>query len=228
MFLISRGHVRGAGTLMAFIQSSIVLLSGLTRTPETTAMTVQLFSYPTIFLATVFSSQWVHAPIMLYLVGVTFFNYLRYNPAASVITPEAMQGLMTHNMISFTITLLLIYVLSLVTTRSLRLALKISNEETRKSNEKNDYIMQILSSIRKSYNELTGAMDKTDNAISSIVENIQTEAATIEELVASIEEISSSTTSIEQISRDQNESVSELSTSINSLSELIDSLHQFG
>ena len=101
-------------------------------------------------------------------------------------------------------------------------------DDNLKSNEKNRYIMDIIGTICNSYTELTGAIGVTDDAISNIFLNMQTEAATIEELVASIEEISSSTSSVEMATRDQNQSVSELSESISSLSKLIDSLQLFG
>lgn len=123
--------------------------------------------------------------------------------------------------------LILCYVLSVVTLRSMNVALGMSRDEAKKSNDKNIYIMELLTTIRKSYEELTGSMGITEQAISKILINMQTEAATIEELVASIEEISSSTASVEHATRDQNNSVNELGESISSLSELIDSLHLF-
>jgi methyl-accepting chemotaxis protein len=70
-------------------------------------------------------------------------------------------------------------------------------------------------------------MGATDQAISGISMNIQTEAATIEQLVATIEEISSSTEKVEHAIKDQNDSVNDLSGNINSLSGLIDSLQGF-
>jgi methyl-accepting chemotaxis protein len=144
------------------------------------------------------------------------------------VTPEIIKSMVTRGSIIAVFASLLIYSIAYVTMRSLKLSLEISREETKKSNEKNEYIMELINTIRNSYHELTGAMGVTDKAIANIFMNIQTEAATIEELVASIEEISSSTSSVEQATRDQNDSVNELSASINSLSGLIDSLQIFG
>jgi len=228
MFLIVKGRVRAAGTLLVFLQSSIILVGGITRSPELTVMTILFFAFPTIFLATVFSNDWVHIAVTIYLIGVAIFNYTRFSAVSFSISSQEMQAIMLRSLITFIITLVVTYVLAYVTMRSLKLSLKMSNDENKKSNEKNSYIMQLLDSIRKSYNDLTGAMNTTDNAVSSMLVNIQSEAATIKELVTSIEEVSASTLSIEQTSQEQNESVNELSMSISTLSELIDSLSVFG
>jgi len=123
---------------------------------------------------------------------------------------------------------ILVYLFCIVTVRSTKVALKMSKDEADKNREKNEYIVELISTIRKSYNELTSAMGVTDQAVSNIIINMQTEAATIEELVASIEEVSSSTTSVENATKDQNQSVNELTESIESLTRLIDSLQVFG
>lgn len=228
MILVVKGHVRIAGTFLAILQSAIILASSLMRTPELTMMTIVFFAFPTVLLTTVFSTGWISFVIITYLIGVVLFNLSRFNPDTFNITPQIMMDMMNRGVITFLITIIITYSLAYVTVRSMRLTLRMSRDETRKSNEKNEYIMELLGTIRKSYNELTLSMESTDQAVSNIFMNIQTEAATIEQLVASIEEISSSTTSVEQATKDQNDSVNELGISINSLSGLIDSLQMFG
>jgi methyl-accepting chemotaxis protein len=228
MILIVKGRLQAGATLLVLFQSTIILVGGLMRSPEITMMTMSFFAFPTLLLATVFSVTWLHAGVAIFLVGVFVFNLMKFNINSVIISPVILQDIMTRSMITFILTLILTYAIAFVVMRSLKLALKISNRETEKSNERNAYVMELLDTIRKSYNELTGAMTITDQAIGKIFFNIQTEASTIEELVASIEEISSSTGSIEQTTREQSESVNDLSTSINSLSGLIDSLQVFG
>ncbi len=228
MFLIIKGKERLAGSLFAFFQTAIVLLGGYMRPAEVNLVTVVLFAFPTLLLAVIFTYRWVHILVMLLLCGGLVVNLLRFDITGVVTSPEIVQDIVNRGTIIAFFTFLLMYSVAIVAIRSLRLALKISTEETRKSNEKNEYIMELITTIRKSYNELTGSMSVTDQAISNILTNMQTEAATIEELVASIEEISSSTSSVEHATRSQNDSVNELSESINTLSKLIDSLQLFG
>ena len=228
MLLIVKGRPRLAGSLFAYFQASIVILGGVMRTPEISLVTVVLFAFPTLLLATIFTYRWVHISIMLLLCGALILNIFRFDVTQVVTSPEIVQDFFKRGTIIAFATFILLYSVAIVAIRSLRLALSISEEETRKSNEKNKYIMQLLATIRNSYNELTESIGVTGQAVSNIHNNMQTEASTIEQLVASIEEISSSTTSVEQATRDQNSSVNELGESISSLSQLIDSLQLFG
>lgn len=228
MILIAKGRARSAGILLVVLQTAIVMLSGSMRTPELTLITVVFFVFPTILLATVFSLGWIHLSVVIIFIAGLIFNFLRFDPSSVVTSPEIIKNMVTRGTIISIFVSLLVYSVAYVTMRSLKLSLRISREETKKSNEKNEHIMTLVNTIRNSYHELTGAMGVTDQAMANIFMNIQTEAATIEELVATIEEISSSTTSVEQATKDQNDSVNELSASINSLSELIDSLQLFG
>lgn len=228
MTLIVKGRARTAGILLVVLQTALIILTGSMRTPELTLITVVFFVFPTILLATVFSLGWIHLTVVTLFIAGLIYNLLRFDITQVTVTPEIIKSMVTRGSIIAVFASLLIYSIAYVTMRSLKLSLEISREETKKSNEKNEYIMELINTIRNSYHELTGAMGVTDKAIANIFMNIQTEAATIEELVASIEEISSSTSSVEQATRDQNDSVNELSASINSLSGLIDSLQLFG
>jgi len=228
MLLIVKGRARAAGILLVVLQSGIIMLSGSMRTPELTLVTVVFFTFPTILLATVFSLGWIHLSVIILFIAALIYNMLRFDISSVVVSPEIIKDMVTRGSIIAIFVSLLIYSIAYVTMRSLKLALEISREETNKSNAKNEHIMTLINTIRNSYHELTGAMEVTEQAIANIFMNIQTEAATIEELVASIEEISSSTSSVEEATKDQNDSVNELSSSINSLSSLIDSLQMFG
>jgi len=228
MILIVKGRAREAVILLVILQTAIVILAGTTRSPELALATVVFFIFPTILLATVFTLGWIHFSVVTIFIGFLIYNFVRFDISSVVISPEIIQGIVSRGTIIAIIVSLLIYSISYVTMRSLKLSLTLSNNETKKSNEKNEYIMQLIDTIRKSYHELTGAMGVTDQAMSNIFLNIQTEAATIEELVASIEEISSSTSSVEEATKGQNDSVNDLRESINSLSGLIDSLQVLG
>ena len=228
MILIVKGRARAAGILFTIFQTMIIFLGGYMRTPEMALLTVVYFAFPTILLAVVFSNRWVHTAVITLLISGLLFNIYRFDINSFALTPENINEMVLRGTLIGIFTFILLYTIALITIRSLNLSLKISREETKKSNEKNEYIMEILNNISKSYRELTEAMDVTDTAMSSLFMNIQTEAATIEELVASIEEISSSTSSVEAATREQNNSVNELSESIGSLSSLIDSLQVFG
>ena len=228
ILLILKGRARAAGVLISIFQTTVIIAGGFMRPPELNLVTVLLFSFPTILLATVFSLDRVHVFVTTVLIITVILNLLRVDISKIVISPEIMKDMMIRGSVVLIATMIILYFIAIVTVRSLKLSLKISMNENLKSNEKNKYIMDIISTIRSSYNELTEAIGVTDDAISNIFLNMQTEAATIEELVASIEEISSSTSSVEMATRDQNHSVSELSESISSLSKLIDALQLFG
>lgn len=228
MILIVKGRARAAGILLTIFQTMIIFLGGYMRSAEVALFTVVYFAFPTILLAVVFSNRWIHRFIITLLIGGLIYNLSRFDKNLFSITPEIMNEMVIRGTVIGLFTFTLIYSIAIVTIRSLKLSLEISREETRKSNEKNEYIMEILNTIGKSYRELTESMDVTDRAMSGIFMNIQTEAATIEELVASIEEISSSTSGVEGATREQNESVNDLSESISSLSGMIDSLQSLG
>ncbi len=228
ILLIIKGKARAAGIILVLVQTLLVIIVGLTKTPELTLVTVVFFIFPTILLATVFSTVWIHFSVVILFISSLLLNLLRFDISSVAITPDLIQMLVRRGTVVALFSTLLLYSIAYVTMRSLKLSLQISRDETDKSNEKNEHIMKLVGTIRNSYNELTGAMGVTDHAMSNIFINIQTEAATIEELVASIEEISSSTSSVEQATKDQNDSVNELSSSINSLSGLIDMLQLFG
>lgn len=226
--LILKGKARTAGAVLAIFQTSIIILGGLMRRPEVDIATVLLFAFPTVLLATVFSFKWVHIATTATIIAAIILNYLRLDISSIVTSPEIVENIVMRGTIIYIATIILLYSIAVITLRSTRVALKMSREEAKRSNEKNEYIMDMINTIRKSYNELTIAMGHTDQAISGIFMNIQTEAATIEQLVASIEEISSSTASVESATKDQNKSVNELSESIKSLSGIMDSLQMFG
>lgn len=228
MILIVKGKARWAGALLALLQTSIIILAGLMRTPELSLSTVAFFAFPTILLSTVFSYRYVHISVFITIIVTFILNALRFDISSVVTSPEIVRDIVIRGTVIIVFVSILLYCVSVVTIRSLRLALKISRDETKKSNEKNEYILELLGTIRNSYNELTDSMSVTDNALSKIFMNMETEAATIEQLVASTEEISSSTTSIELATKDQNTLVTELSESILSLSGLIDSLQMLG
>jgi len=228
MILIIKGRARAAGILLTIFQTMIIFLGGYMRTPEIALLTVGYFAYPTILLSVVFSSRWLHPIVISLLIAGLLFNFSRFDINTLSLTPETINEMVLRGTIIGIFTFILLYCIAIVTIRSLKISLEISKEETKKSNDKNDHILEILNTIGKSYRELTESMGMTDQAMSAIFTNIQTEAATIEELVASIEEISSSTSSVEAATREQNESVNELSGSISSLSGMIDSLQSLG
>lgn len=228
LILIVKGKARAAGVLISLFQTLIIIAGSLIRMPELNLVTVLLFSFPTIILSTVFSFRWVRILVVLLVIVTVGVNFYRLDTTSIFVSVQAARDFTLRGSIVLVANFILLYFIAVVTVRSLNLSLSISKEETRKSEDKNVYIMELIETIRRSYKELTGAMGVTDEAISNIFMNIQTEAATIEELVASIEEISSSTTSVENATKDQNSSVNDLGESIGSLSQLIDSLQLFG
>jgi len=228
IILIIKGRGRTAGAVFAIVQTVIAVAGLSTRTPELALLTVVYFAFPTVILATSFSYRWVHISVATLLFSVIIVNFLRFDVSTVIHTPEHLSYMVRIGTIVAAGNFVLVYLFGIVTMRSTNIALRMSKSEAEKSREKNEYIVELIKTIRKSYNELTDAMGVTDQAVSNIIMNMQTEAATIEELVASIEEVSSSTASVESATREQNDSVNELTESIDSLSELIDSLQVFG
>jgi len=191
-------------------------------------VTLAFFIFPTVLLGLIFSTSFIHVPLIILSLGFIIFNLLKFNPDKAINSAAGAYKLVAFGTAGFIVTILLTYFLGLIAMRSLKLALKVSNEEISRSVEKNDFISKLLQTIKSSYGELTEAIEKTDNTISDTLNNIQNEAATIEELVASIEEISSSTSAIEETTKEQNESVNNLSSSIKILSDQIDTLQIYG
>lgn len=228
MYLIARGYVWGAGTFMTIFQSVIILLVALNRTAEVSLATSAFFCFPTILLAVIYTKRWISLSVLIYLVVLMGLNTLRFDASTAGSGAEAARTMFIRGTITGIANLIMSYILAYITMSSLRLALRISMDETKRSTEKNDFITKLVNTIKNSYQELTTSIDRTDKAILNIFQNIQTEASTIEEIAASIEEISSSTASIEQTTQGQSNSVDQLSGSINELSGLIDSLQVLG
>lgn len=224
LYLVTRGRVWAAGTLMTCVQSALVLLVGLNRTPEAALAISVYFCFPNVILAVIYARTWVSLSVTFFLVILVVLNIFRYDAAVSGVE----KNLFLVASVTGIATLLMTYILANLTMRSLRLALTMSREETKKSVEKNEVITRLMGTIKVSYQELTASIDRTDKSITSIFQNIQSQAAGIEELLATIEEISSSTASVEQSTAGQSESVRELSSSIRELSGLIDALHVLG
>jgi len=227
IFLIVNGRARSAGVLFVVFQTAILIVGGFLRPPEVALITVAFYIFPLILLATVFSFDWMHISLFVLLVIVFILNLLRFDQSLVSLSPELVRNLVIRSTCSGIVSLTLAYCIALITVRSMKISLQLSKEETKISNERNERIMNTNNILRISYNELISAMGVTDQAISNISANIQTEAATIEELVATIEEIASNTERVELATKDQNDSVNDLSGSISSLSGLIDSLQVF-
>jgi len=228
IFLIVKGKLKAAGTVMSLVQFCIILMGTTTRASDMSMVTLAFFVFPTLLLAVVFSTSFVHLPLLICSIAFIIYNLLRFDPVKAINSVAGAHKLVVSGTAGFIVTILLTYFLGSIAMRSLKLALKVSNDETAKSIKQNDLISKLLQTVTSSYSELTESIDKTDRAVSDILMNLQTEAATIEELVASIEEISSSTTGIEKTTGEQNVSVNRLSSSIRTLSDLIDSLQVYG
>lgn len=228
ILLVFRGNVWASGTFMTLVQALVLFLAGLSRTPETTLVTSFFFGFPTILLAVIYTRKWMHVIIMFYIIILMGLNIARFEQSSAVQITEAARQLFIRGSITGIACFIMTYILAYITMRSLRLALRISQDESAKNAEKTSVITSIMDMIKKSYQELTASIEKTDRAITNISRNIQEEASTIEEVVASIEEISSSTSGIEQTTKAQSSSVGELSTSITQLSGLIDTLQILG
>ncbi len=195
IFLIIKGHARLSAGLVVVMQMTIIFLSGMAKTPQLFLVTGVFFCYPTIMLAVIYTPAAMHISTLIASLTMFILNMIRFcraGGASSIFNDIIFSGTIT----TF-ISLILVYLLAYIAMRSLHTALQISNDEVVKSTEKNNRITMLMEAIKQSHNGLTASINNTDQAISGIFTNIQTEAATIEELVASIEEISSSTSSIE-------------------------------
>ncbi|HPQ54439.1 MAG TPA: methyl-accepting chemotaxis protein [Spirochaetota bacterium] len=228
MLLLYKGKFKAAASFLVIIQTVIIIASTFTRSTALSLVTTIYFAFPTIILCLVFASRWLHSVTIIILIGLLISLGLRYDPATTIATTETISSLVYRGIASGTLTLLLTFTLAYVAMRSLKLSLALSQKEAETNREKNEHITRLLDTIRNSYIELTKTIQTTDTAVSSLFINMQTEAATVEELAASMEEISSNTTNVDQATLDQNESVIELGRCITSLSEQIDSLQVFG
>lgn len=228
MMLVVKGKPRAAASLLSVIQASIIIIGVIMKQPEVNIVTMSFFVFPLLIMATVFTYKWVHVSVVVVLVGTIIANYLNLNVSKIVTSPEIVRNLVMRGTVDCIAMIFMSYSIAIVTLRAMNISLNMSMDETKKSQDKNIYIMELITTIRNSYNELTDAMGLTDQAVSNILLNMQTEASTIEELVAAIEEVSSSTASVEQATIEQNSSVNELTESIDSLSGQVDSLQMFG
>lgn len=191
-------------------------------------ITIIYFVFPMLVMAAMFAPRIIQAVVLLLIIGLFIWNNNRFDSSSLNIGTAEKTGFIRVGTVMGIISIILTYTITYFVMKFLRLAISASENETKITAEKNEYITHLIETIRTSYNELTASIDSTEEIITDIFNNTQTQAATIEELAASMEQISANTANVDNATIDQNQSVTELSSSIHSLYELISKLQLYG
>lgn len=186
-YLVYSGRVWAAGTFMAVIQSLVILAAGLGRTPEMSLVTGAFFCFPAMVLAVIYSRAWIHASVMIFLLSLMALNLLRFDPSGS--GAEAAHAFMVRGTITAAVCFIMTYILANITIRSMRLALEISKDETKKSNEKNDFITMLVRTVGDMLVKLGDASNHMNSTSAQLSNDANSQAANLEEIVSSAEEM---------------------------------------
>ena len=228
MYLIRRGKLSSAASCFVIFQCIISIAGAHARTPDITLVTIIYFVFPMLVMAAMFAPRIIQTVVLLLIIGLFVWNNNRYDSSLMNTGAADKTGFIRVGTVMGIISIILTYTITYFVMKFLRLAISASENEAKITAEKNEYITHLIETIRTSYHELTSSIDSTEEVITDIFINTQTQAATIEELAASMEQISANTANVDTATIDQNESVNELSISIQSLYKLITQLQVYG
>jgi methyl-accepting chemotaxis protein len=228
VILIRYGKLSSAASCFVIFQCCISIAGAHARTPDIVLITITYFLYPMLVMAAMFAPRIIQTIVLILISGLLIWNNYRYNPSSINNDTSVNAGFIRLGTIMGLVSIFLTYTITYFVMRFLKLAISASENEAKITAEKNEYITHLIETIRTSYHELTTSIDSTEEVITDIFVNTQTQAATIEELAASMEQISANTANVDTATIDQNESVTELSGSIHSLYKLITQLQVYG
>ena len=223
--LIRKGKMEIAANTLAFTACIIASLGVITRPLHLAGVSMGLFMHLDMAFATLYCSVAVSSLVFTLFAATHIFYYVMISaPAAEGILVETAKDTMFDGIL----TLFLLFVLGLVTSRFLNQAVEIAVRETGRSKDNYNQIKSLIAAIRKTIAELNSSIEMNHSIITNYSDNAQSQAASVEELSATIEEISAGTESVVRATGEQNESIEDMVESINNLSLSINTIEEYG
>ncbi len=225
IFFIARGKPRVAATIISVTSMMVDLYFYFQREP---LLAVASFGYVMIIIivfATLYCSAWVSALVTAAYVISHIAHVAIYSGAS--LEARDLNVIKTANVDSM-LTVIIIYIICLSTSRLLERAFSRSMEESRKKEEQMSFNSSLLAVMRKLLSKLIEAAALTLESSGQINNNAQNQAASVEELTSTIEEITANTQNVIDVVKDQDGSTSDLISHINFMADSIVRLEAFG
>jgi len=225
ILLVKSGRVEIAANTLAFTACLIAAAGFLTRPYYLSGVTMGVFMHLAVAFATLYCSFLVSSTVLaVFFTTHTYFYITVAKPAATGFLIQTVNSTFIDGLITLT----LLFVLGTVTARFLNRAVHTAESESEKNRENYSHIKSLITTIRNASAELNESINQNYNVITKYSDNVQSEAASMEELSATVEEISAGTESVSKATDYQKQSIEELSSSINALSVSIDSIENHG
>jgi len=225
IFMLKKNRVHVSANILA-ICAAIAAGAGLMiRPPHIAGVSMAYFMYVDIAFATTFCSRIVSTLItMLFLATHITYYFLIAVPRASGLMADASKSVM----IDGSITILCVYIIGSAGSRFLNRALELSKKESKKNEDQYYSILSLNRTINETAGKLGESITNSSEVTNRFSDNVQSQAASVEELTATMNEISITTNNVGDSTTEQYKSVKELVSSIEKMSFSIDAMEEYG
>jgi len=225
IILIRAGRVEYAANTLAFAACFVAAAGFLNRPFYVAGASMGVFMHLNMAYATLYCSTLISGIILgIFIITHTYFYFWIAKPEAAGILIQTASS----TYIDALITLSLIFILGIVTSKFLNTAVNTAVEESQKNKESYSKIKLLIGTIKNTVIDLKNSIDKNHKITVKYSDNAQSQAAAMEELSATLEEISAGTDSVANAAEDQKNSIDSLIHSINNLSGSIESIEEYG
>lgn len=225
IILIKLGRVEYAANTLAFAACFVATAGFLNRPFYVAGVSMGVFMHLNIAYATLYCSTGISALILaVFAVTHTYFYFWIAKPQATGVLTQ----IAGSTYIDALVTLSLIFILGIATSKFLNKAVDTAIEESDKNRENYSKIKSLIDTIKNTVNELKHSLVDNHSITLKYSDNAQSQAASMEELSSTLEEISAGTDSVTEAAEDQSNSIDNLIESINNLSDSIESIEKYG
>lgn len=225
IILIKAGKVEYAANTLAFAACFVAAVGFVNRPFYVAGASMGVFMHLDMAYATLYCSTFISGIILIIFIAThTYFYFWIAKPEATGVLVQTASS----TYIDALITLTLIFILGIVTSKFLNTAVNIAVEESEKNRENYSRIKSLIDTIKNTVTELKESINKNHKITVKYSDNAQSQAASMEELSATLEEISAGTDSVTNAAENQKESIENLIESINNLSVSIESIEEYG
>lgn len=225
IILIKLGRIEYGANSLAFAACFVATAGFLNRPFYVAGASMGVFMHVAIAYSTLYCSTRIATLILaIFATTHTYFYFWVAKPQATGVFTQ----IASSTYIDALVTLSLIFVLGIVTSKYLNAAVNTANEESDKNRENYGKIKSLIDTIKKTVAELKHSLDDNHLITVKYSDNAQSQAASMEELSATLEEISAGTDSVTDAAEEQKDSIDNLIESINNLSDSIESIENYG
>lgn len=221
VMVLFSGRISLASNIQAIFACIIASAGYLLKPPHLAGVAMSPFMFLDLVYATMLCSTRMSTGIFTVFISVQYYYFIYIaKPVSTGFVLEICKTSLKNSIVTMTIT----FFIGLFMSKTLRKALKLSQQELKKNQENYVFINSTLDALKNAYHNLIQSIKSNRSIASQMSGNAQDQAAAVEELSAAIENISMNTERVVQSTGDQHESIFDLSKSIVEISATIESL----